>query len=172
MSSIEFLGVIISDTLTWSTHIRYLTNKLSKITGSLYKLRPVIPTTMYSNIYYALVNSQLNYGITLCGSKGSTSRLSSLFSAQKKCIRTLYRIKRISKNIPGHTKTTFNNNNIPTIHNLYYLNILTEHLNIFTLIVNLTQSKIAYDPIYLIEIKLFSRYRSCGFLNTKITSRI
>ena len=81
---------------------------------------------MYSNIYYALVNSQLNYDITLWGSKGSTSRLSSLFSAQKKCIRTLYRIKRISKNIPGHTKTTFNNNNIPTIHNLYYLKILTE----------------------------------------------
>ena len=47
---------------------------------------------MYSNIYYALVNSQLNYGITLWGSMGSTSRLSSLFSAQKKCIRTLYRI--------------------------------------------------------------------------------
>ena len=47
---------------------------------------------MYSNIYYALVNSQLNYGITLSGSMGSTSRLSSLFSAQKKCIRTLYRV--------------------------------------------------------------------------------
>ena len=57
---------------------------------------------------------------------GSTSRLSSLFSAQKKCIRTLYRVKRISKNIPGHTKATFKNNNILTVHNLYYVNILTE----------------------------------------------
>ena len=57
---------------------------------------------------------------------GSTSRLSSLFSAQKKCIRTLYRVKRISKNIPGHTKATFNNNSILTVHNLYYVNILTE----------------------------------------------
>ena len=38
---------------------------------------------MLRNIYYALVNSQINYGITLWGSMGSTSRLSSVFSAQK-----------------------------------------------------------------------------------------
>ena len=126
VSTIKFLGVIISEKLTWNAHIKYLTNKLSKITGSLFKLRNIIPSKMLRNIYYALVNSQINYGITLWGSMGSTSRLSSLFSAQKKCIRKLYRVKRISKNIPGHTKATFNNNSILTVHNLYYVNILTE----------------------------------------------
>ena len=83
VSTIKFLGAIISETLTWNAHIKYLTNKLSKITGSLFKLRNIIPSKMLRNIYYALVNSQINNGINLWGSIGSTSRLSSLFSAQK-----------------------------------------------------------------------------------------
>ena len=68
VSTIKFLSVIISETLTWNAHIKYLTNKLSKITGSLFKLRNIIPSKMLRNIYYALVNSQINYGITLWGS--------------------------------------------------------------------------------------------------------
>ena len=82
---------------------------------------------MLRNIYYALVNSQINYGITLWGSMGSIyiKAVISLLCS-KKSIRTLYRVKRICKNIPGHTKATFNNNNILTVHNLYYVNILTE----------------------------------------------
>ena len=105
--NIKFLGIIISKTLVWNEHIKSVTRKLSKITGSLYKIRRCIPEAMLRNVYYALVNSQLMYGISIWGSGGSISNLHCLFSAQKKCIRSLFRVKRIGIMCPGHTKSSF-----------------------------------------------------------------
>ena len=57
VQTIKFLGIIISETLVWNEHIKSITRKLSKITGSLYKIRRFIPKVMLRNVYYALVNS-------------------------------------------------------------------------------------------------------------------
>ena len=103
--TIKFLSIILSETLVWNEHIKSIKRKLSKITGSLYKIK-CIPKAMPRNVYYALVNSQLMYGISIWGSGGSISNLSCLFSAQKKCIRSLFRVKKISIVCPGHTKST------------------------------------------------------------------
>ena len=80
---------------------------------------------MLLSVYYALVNSQLMYGISIWGSGGSISNLCCLFSAQKKCLRSLFRVKRISILCPGHTKSTFTAYNILTVHNLYFYSVLT-----------------------------------------------
>ena len=104
VQTIKFLGIFISDTLTWDEHIKYLTRKLSRISGSFYKLVRCIPKDMRRDIYFALVNSQLIYGISIWGSGGSFSNLSSLFIAQKKFIRILFRVSKINKYCPGHTK--------------------------------------------------------------------
>ena len=80
---------------------------------------------MLRNVYYALVNSQLMYGISIWGSGGSISNLRCLFSVQKKCIRSLFRVKRISILCPGHTKSTFTAYKILTVHNLYFYSVLT-----------------------------------------------
>ena len=125
VQTIKFLGIIISETLVWNEHIKSVTRKLSKITGSLYKIRRCIPKAMLRNVYYALVNSQLMYGIIIWGSGGSISDLRCLFSAQKKCIRSLFRVKRISIVCPGHTKSTLTTHKILTVHNLYFYSVLT-----------------------------------------------
>ena len=75
--------------------------------------------------YYALVNSQLMYGIIIWGSGGSISNLRCLFSSQKKCIRSLFRVKRISVLCTGHTKSTLTIYKILTVHNLYLYSVLT-----------------------------------------------
>ena len=126
VTSTKFLGIIISDTLTWDEHIKLITRKLSKISGSLYNLRRCLPKSSRRSVYYALVNSQLIYGISLWGSAGSPSNLSALFAAQKKTLRTIFRIPRLSRYCPGHTKQVFitNNNNILTVHNLYFSSVL------------------------------------------------
>ena len=80
---------------------------------------------MLRNVYYALVKSQLMYGINIWGSGGSTSNLNCLFSAQKKCIRSLFRVKRISILCPGHNKSSFTTYKIITVHNLYFYSVLT-----------------------------------------------
>ena len=64
-------------------------------------------------------------GISIWGSDGSISNLGCLFSAQKKCIRSLFRVKRISVMCPGHTKSTFTTYKILTVHNLYFYSALT-----------------------------------------------
>ena len=124
--TIKFLGIIISETLVWNEHIKSVTRKLSNFTGSLYKIRRCIPKAMLRNVYYnALVNSQLMYEISIWGSGGSISNLRCLFSAQKKCIQLLFRIKRISIMCPGHTKSSFTTYKILTVHNLYFYSLLT-----------------------------------------------
>ena len=80
---------------------------------------------MLRNVYYALVNSQLMYGISIWGSGGSISNLSRVFSAQKKCIRSLFRVKRINVLCPGNTKSTFTAYKILTVLNLYFYSVLT-----------------------------------------------
>ena len=67
---IKCLGIYISDTLTWDAHINYLTRKVGKISGSLFKMRQCIPRVMIRQVYFALVNSQLIYGINVWGSEG------------------------------------------------------------------------------------------------------
>ena len=124
VGSIKFLGIIISDTLVWDEHIRLITRRLSKISGSLFKLARCLPKDMRRTVYFALVNSQIMYGISVWGSGGSSTNLFTLFAAQKKAIRTLFNIPRISRYCPGHTKYCMNNNKILTVHNLYYASIL------------------------------------------------
>ena len=76
---------------------------------------------MRRTVYFALLNSQIMYGISVWG---SSTNLSTLFAAQKKAIRTLFNIPRISRYCPGHTKYCMNNNKILIVHNLYYAYIL------------------------------------------------
>ena len=125
VQTIKFLGIIISETFVWNEHTKSVTCKLSKITGSLYKIRRCIPKAMLRNVYFSLVNSQLMYGISIWGSGASISNLGCLFSAQKKCIRSLFRVKRISIMCPGHTISILTTYKILTVHNLYFYSALT-----------------------------------------------
>ena len=82
---------------------------------------------MIRDIYFALVNSQLTYGISIWGSGGSVSFLSSLFAAQRKFIRILFRVPRINKYCPGHTKNVLIEKKILSIHNnLYFASTISE----------------------------------------------
>ena len=124
VTSTKFLGIVISDTLVWDEHIRLITRRLSKISGSLFKLARCLPKEMRRTVYFALVNFQIMYGISEWGFGGSLSNLSTLFAAQKKAIRTLFNIPRISRHCPGHTKGCINENKILTVHNLYFAFVL------------------------------------------------
>ena len=121
---IKFLGIVISDTLVWDEHIQLINSRLSKISGSLFKIAKCLPKDMRRTVYFALVNSQIMYGISVWGSSGSSSHLSILFATQKKAIQTLFNITRTSRYCPGHTKQCINENQILTVHNLYFTSVL------------------------------------------------
>ena len=71
--TIKFIGIIVSETLVWEDHIKSQNSKLSKISGSLFKLGKCLARDLLCPVYFALINSQLIYGISVWGSAGSTT---------------------------------------------------------------------------------------------------
>ena len=81
-------------------------------------MRRIITKNLRTSVYNALINSHLAYGISIWGSSASQVKLKNLFVLQKKAIRNRFGIKKESKIVKGHTKRTFNDNYILTVHNL------------------------------------------------------
>ena len=63
----KYLGVYFDDKLNWKVHIDHVTNKISKSCGALAKLRHCVDTSTVINVYHALVNSYVRYGIIAWG---------------------------------------------------------------------------------------------------------
>ena len=139
VSETKFLGVIIDDKLNWSAHIEYLAKKLRSAAAVLCRIRHSIPKENYKNIYYALFESHLTYGITVWGGV-CKAKMEKLFVIQKHCIRILFgdldayldkfctcaRVRPYGCQKLGatfycleHTKPLFNNNDLLAVQNLF-----------------------------------------------------
>ena len=62
-----FLGLTINEHLTWKTHINKISNKVSKYTGILNKLKQFLPQNILRTLYCSLIQSQLSYCILVWG---------------------------------------------------------------------------------------------------------
>ena len=60
-------GVIIDANLTWSHHINYISNKLTRICGVLSRLKHYVPVLILKRIYNTLFLPHLNNVITAWG---------------------------------------------------------------------------------------------------------
>ena len=67
---------------------------------------------MKSSVYNALVNSQLSYAIQIWGGRADGDKLQHLFVLQKRAMRNLYGLRRVSKHIKAHTKPAFKENKV------------------------------------------------------------
>jgi len=86
---IKFLGVTISETLTWSFHIELLKKRL---TSALYCLRVVarnLSKEMALTVYYAYFHSLATYAIQIWG---LASEMASIFLLQKKAVRIICKL--------------------------------------------------------------------------------
>ena len=64
---IQYLGVFIDNKLTWKNHIHSVIEKLCIAKGILSKLRHYVPVYILRNVYFGIVSSHLQYGITAWG---------------------------------------------------------------------------------------------------------
>ena len=85
----KFLGVTIDKELSWIHHLTTLAKKLRCCTGQLNRIKKYLPTSLHKNLYHTLFESHLSYGITVWGGI-SISKLKSVFTAQKHCIRIMF----------------------------------------------------------------------------------
>lgn len=146
----KFLGVTIDGKLNFSSHRTKLVKKLATNCGILHRLRDNVPEELHKNLYHALFESHLTYGISVWGGT-SNSKLAPIFKIQKRCIRILFgdkeayldkfktcartRLFHDQKLGPGfyikeHTKPLFKKHAIMTVHNQYYYHTVNETLKI------------------------------------------
>ena len=86
-------------------------------------MRNVIPKKLRCSVYHSIINSQFSYAISTWG--GSESNLKHIFILQKRALRNLFGIKKVSKFIKGHTKEVFAEYKILTVYNVYnYMTLL------------------------------------------------
>ena len=121
--------MILDERLSWIHQTDSLICKLSKTSGVLRTLSYSLPKSLRASVLSALVNSHISYnGITVWG--GNPTNMEKVFTAQKKCVRALYKIKRRCKikgqYVYGHTKHIFEENSFLTAHNLYNYSMILD----------------------------------------------
>ena len=67
-SAANYLGITIDTDLKFCNHIVLIEHKVSRTIGILSKLRHFLPQSALLKIYYALIHSQLMYGLPIWGS--------------------------------------------------------------------------------------------------------
>ena len=89
----KFLGFIITDNISWLDHIMHISNRISKITGMLFKIRYKLTFDITNKIYFSLIYPYLTYGIILWGNS-AISHLNHLRLAYNYFVRCLFLLKK------------------------------------------------------------------------------
>lgn len=108
----KYLGIWVDEHLKWSHHTDYVRNKLRKSAYILNHLKYCCNKEVLLNVYYALVDSHLRYGITAWGSSRKCSQLE----------RTQHRILKILKRAKIEKA-------VPTVKSLYEMSIINNFFN-------------------------------------------
>ena len=113
-----FLGTYIDSKMNFKSHIDYISAKISKSVGILFKLNKLkAPKSVLKQTYYSLVDSYLNYNIC-CYAGTYDTHLNRLFLLQKRAIRIINKATYFA-----HTDPLFYSNNILKVHDMYRLNV-------------------------------------------------
>ena len=114
VSSFNFLGIILDQSLSWKKHVSMVTNKISKTLGILYRLKDIFPENILLTIYQSLIASHMNYGLLVWGIECHR-----LEKGQKKALRLITNSKYIA-----HTNPPFCQLNLLKIKDIFKLKLL------------------------------------------------
>ena len=87
-TSVKYLGVHLSDSLTWEIHFKNLQTKLNRAIGLLSKIRHYTPKSLLKTIYFSLFNSHLIYACQIWG-QSKTKLFQEIEKLQDKAIRII-----------------------------------------------------------------------------------
>lgn len=86
----KYLGVILDHKLSWGPHIQYTSQRVRRMVYAFTQLSQVLPLDLRRTVYFAYVQSILQYGILVWGG-ASSSLLEPLAVAQRKIIKLILR---------------------------------------------------------------------------------
>ena len=124
VQSCKFLGIFFDEKLSWSCHVDYLCKKLRKSIGILKKVSHILDVPTMKILYYSMIYPYLIYCHLVWGST-SASHITRISRLQKRAIRIICKVPRLSHTLPLFTETKI----IP-VNNLYQylLSLLTYKL--------------------------------------------
>lgn len=114
----RYLGVIVDHNLSWSSHISAMKVYMLATVRSFYRLQKLCASSVLKMMYYGLIQSKLQYGISCWGSAYS-SRIQPLLTLQKCLIRRICNASRLT-----HSMNLFRRLNILPVRHLYYFKVL------------------------------------------------
>ena len=109
-----FLGLTISSTMKWNSHINNIATKISKIIGVINKLKHSLPPSILKTLYNSLILPHLNFGILAWGFKCER-----LIKLQKRAIRSITLAK-----YNAHTEPIFKNEKLLKLEDIFKLQCL------------------------------------------------
>ena len=112
--SFNFLGIMLDENLSWKSHIEMVGNKISRVTGILYRLKNVFPENVLFVLYNSLIVSYMNYGLLLWGIHSHKLEL-----LQKKALRLM-----TNSNYLAHTTPLLIKHGLLNVRDMYKLKLL------------------------------------------------
>jgi hypothetical protein len=114
----KFLGIILEHTLSWKSHIIYLSKKIAKSIGILSRARKFLNSDSLRQLYYSFLFPYLSYANIIWGN-AAEAHLWPIFKLQKRAIRTILSIRRRDS-----TKLGFQTLKILRLPDIYTFSVL------------------------------------------------
>ena len=115
----KFLGVIVDENITWKSHVKHISSKITKTIAILRFLKYTFPKDILKTLYMSLIQPYLNYCNVIWGAADKTI-IEPLLLLQKKALRIVNRVHYLD-----HTKPLFESMKILTIYQQYELNCIS-----------------------------------------------
>lgn len=116
--TIKYLGITLDGLLKWDVHTLLLTKRIRRTFFIFLKLRNILDCATLRNIYFALIQSLLSYGVLIWGGT-SIKYLKPVFVAQKSVLKIILKLNR---RYPTHQ--LFLDANVPTLRQLHVEQLL------------------------------------------------
>ena len=112
----KFLGIMLDNKLKWQSHIKHISNKISKSVAILRYLKFTFPKYILKTLYLTLVYPYLIYCNIIWGSADKTI-IKPLIILQKKCLRIICKVDFLE-----HTDPLFSETKLLKIEQIYKVN--------------------------------------------------
>lgn len=114
VSEFKFLGLVLSSNLKWHNHINYISIKISRIIGIMYRLKDVYPQAILQILYNSLIVPHFTFGLLSWGLKIGNGHKLHLY--QKKALRIM-----TNSDYLAHTEPICKQLGIVKVHDMYNL---------------------------------------------------
>ena len=115
VSEFDFLGLTMNEFMSWSSHAKKVSNKISRVLGIMNRMKHFLPSSALRLMYQSLVNCDLQFCLLAWGYEYNNR----VYNLQKKAVRIMTASK-----YNAHTEPLFKQLNIMKLEDSFSLQCL------------------------------------------------